>query len=1093
PVFQNGTLLNICKERCYDLRIDAKIEGLEGKPILSNVTNGTCLVPPNLLTNSVLAYLIVFTLYENNFTYRSIPFFVDVSSTHPHFKYIQRIRQDNIMLGFPLFCVDRLLSREELYTFVVRYLLNGQDLAPGAYSTSPYFPDVTPSVTGLFPYIQKAYELGLIYGTQPGSNFYPFSQPSTREIYEVFKKININVLPKICSLLNIANCDESILSDSPANLTRGQFAFLMVSSIWGENFNYRLLGYFDDVLENNPYFKYVQKFAERRITHGCGEYRFYPDKFLTREKLYEAAVRYKLGGMAPSPGTYSERPYFPDVTNETVRGFSYIQKAEELGLVVHTTIGNNFRPYEHVTLSEVVEVFERAGLNLRDTVCQLGGSIFVPVPVRCEEDGEGLYIFDSVSGKCVSVFSLNEFPYYQVAYLYNRVLNRSPEGKGYAYWTKTNPCFQGEYSLSCLEYYVKAAVETLDRVGYDAPCGIDLRTKPCHSVTDETGMPLSVRIMAALIASSGTCPPSSTFDFYCNNKIVPIVDNVIIPQPRNFNNLIIPQSKDFTNRLCPIPDYLVRNFGFNALLSGNLTQTFDFRIEPDLKCSYVPRCDDGSYPRLVDGVYICGEVLGYSNNVILMTYDWSSKDGTKKVTVRMKKGIFIEGILRAYGDGCFIQSYDLALCVLGGGSRLRFSFKHPDKGFRDLEVSLRPKWYNEFTAFITPEMIGLSVKDTGSGRSEFKEVKLGYAPVDKDDPSRVMTIDLTLTPLKTDPLEVVVLRFYTHGRTSPFCPDKGVAYCFGNNAIVNIQQQGVRVTSGNSTPSATNYCTPAMISVRLERGGERGGMVYSFNFNGTVEENINNIGDMFRYRPDSEISAGLCLYWKTTDNMTGFIQKLNRNGYVESYGYKFDFIRGSIPIPKQIGVYRVRNDFVGNVYFGRESNRKPTWIPYSLPTGFYSPLNIELREPRSNEVFTNDGYFEKFSDLCPTGQVELYGQRVYFPYRTDLGTGKCFTYVEPADCYHSSMNGYDIDKFGDMCHLQVGVPDQCPSGTYLLTPYTSPSDDYKCEHRRSPTCPSWTIRIGDSCYEFVSPSVSYCQQNCGSTCFSCSYLGNGLC
>jgi len=272
-----------------------------------------------------------------------------------------------------------------------------------------------------------------------------------------------------------------------------------------------------------------------------------------------------------------------------------------------------------------------------------------------------------------------------------------------------------------------------------------------------------------------------------------------------------------------------------------------------------------------------------------------------------------------------------------------------------------------------------------------------------------------------------------------------------------------------------------MISVRFDRGGSGSGMVYSYKMNGFVEENMNNIGDMYKYSSVSPISAGICQYWKGPDDKAGFMQKLNQNSYVESYGFIYDGV-----IPRKLGIYRVANDYIGSIYFGTKSNRRSSWLSYSIPTGFYEPTGATLRAPRSNEVLTDDGYFEQYSNLCPSGQVELYQKTLYIPYGTESGTGRCYTYVEPADCYHSSMGGYDVDRFGDMCDLQVGYPTQCPSGTYLLTPYTSPSDDYMCEYRQSPYCPPGTIRKGGSCYYYTSPSSWYCHNSCSRSYSSCS-------
>ncbi|MEM1772103.1 MAG: S-layer homology domain-containing protein [Ignisphaera sp.] len=1103
PVFEEYKDLNICKERCYDLRIDAKIEGLSGNP--TNSTGGAireCTIPSTTITRAQFAYILVTALFGDNFSYTTTPYYEDVPPTHPYFKYIQKARDANLMLGVQIdgksyFWPDvtspeSYIFRGSVYIVVWRYRNKKIVPDPGTYSMIPYFPDVTPSTAPeYFPYVQSAYEQGLVVSVSAGNEFRPYDPAPLIEIVEIFERAGLQRMRDVvCSLGNqtavprpvqcekdgeglyvfnsaTGRCESVFKMGNTTRectipsmtITRAQFAYIIVTALFGDNFSYTTTPFYEDVPPSHPYFKYIQKARDAGLMFGVqvnGKPFFWPDftspeSYIFRGSVYIVAWRYRNKKVAPDPGTYSMTPYFPNVTPSTYpEHFPYIQSAYEQGLIVGISPGNEFKVFEPAPLTEIVEILERAGIqNVRDVICRSGSHTFL---------------------------------YYRVAYLYNTILNRPPDGRGFSYWTTADPCFSKMYSVYCLEWYIRAAIEALERTGYDAPCGIDLRTKPCHSIVDENNVPLSVKILASLFASSGTCPSVSTFDYYCNSRTIPVVNNLHVPFPPT-------SPASLSNRLCPIPAYLVEKHGANELISGKITNDYAFKIESDYRCSYTPRCDDGSAPRLVNGTYTCNEPMAYSSSILPMAYNWTSRDGVRNIKVRMKKGILIEGIVRAYGDGCFVRSRELSLCVTGGGTNLRFSFKHPEKGYQDLDVSLRRRWYNEFVAFVTPEMVALSVRDMGSERSEFRDIKLGYAPVDKDDPTREYTIDASLEPLRNDPFEIVVLTFYNTGRTKPFCPDGGFATCLSNKVVVNVQQEGRSITSGSSTVSSTNQCTPAMISVRFDRNGSGQGMVYSYRINGFIEENVYNIGDMFKYSTASPISAGICQYWKGPNDRAGFVQKLNENGLVEAYG----FIFGSNAVPQRLGIYRVSNDYIGTVYFGTESNRRSNWLSYSIPPGFYEPTGATLRPPRSNEVLTDDGYFERYTNLCPSGQVELYQKTVYIPYGTETGTGKCYTYVEPADCYHSTMGGYDVDKIGNMCDLQVGVPDQCPPGTHLLTPRTSPSDDYKCEYRQAPGCPSWAIRIGGSCYEYLSPSVSYCQQNCGASCSSCSYIGNGLC
>lgn len=52
--------------------------------------------PDDTLTRGQMAKFLMIALYGDNFSYNPTPYFTDVPPSHLLFKYIQRLRQDNI-------------------------------------------------------------------------------------------------------------------------------------------------------------------------------------------------------------------------------------------------------------------------------------------------------------------------------------------------------------------------------------------------------------------------------------------------------------------------------------------------------------------------------------------------------------------------------------------------------------------------------------------------------------------------------------------------------------------------------------------------------------------------------------------------------------------------------------------------------------------------------------------------------------------------------------------------------------------------------------------------------------------------------------
>jgi S-layer homology domain len=140
-------------------------------------------------TRTMMAEFIVRLLYGENFTSSPIPYFTDVATNHPSFRYIQKLRETSITIGCgngSTYCANDPVTREQMAAFIVRTIMvkNGQPaLGPFNYSPVPYFTDV-PATSIYFTWVQKMKELGITSGTS--ATTYAPSDPNTRGQIAVF-------------------------------------------------------------------------------------------------------------------------------------------------------------------------------------------------------------------------------------------------------------------------------------------------------------------------------------------------------------------------------------------------------------------------------------------------------------------------------------------------------------------------------------------------------------------------------------------------------------------------------------------------------------------------------------------------------------------------------------------------------------------------------------------------------------------------------------------------------------------------------------------------------------------------------------------
>ncbi|MEP6715213.1 MAG: S-layer homology domain-containing protein, partial [Terriglobia bacterium] len=129
------------------------------------------------VTRRQMAVFVIRTIFGggtagNNFTYPTTPYFTDVPSTDPNFKYVQKMRDLGITGGCSAttYCPDANVTRDQMAVFIVRARLGAT--ATFTFNPTPYFVDVPadyqPPV--FFKSIQKLKEIGITGGcAQNGS------------------------------------------------------------------------------------------------------------------------------------------------------------------------------------------------------------------------------------------------------------------------------------------------------------------------------------------------------------------------------------------------------------------------------------------------------------------------------------------------------------------------------------------------------------------------------------------------------------------------------------------------------------------------------------------------------------------------------------------------------------------------------------------------------------------------------------------------------------------------------------------------------------------------------------------------------------
>jgi hypothetical protein len=152
-------------------------------------------------------------------------------------------------------------------------------------------------------------------------------------------------------------CSQNPLGYCPDDIvTRGQMAAFLIRSLYGENFTYSQVPYFNDVPTTNTFFKYVQKLKDLGLTAINETYGV--DDQVTRGQMAAFIIRAVFGETFP----YTPTPYYADVPADNIY-FKYIQKLKDVGITTTTT--GTYMVDDFVTRAQIAAYLARAFLGMQ--------------------------------------------------------------------------------------------------------------------------------------------------------------------------------------------------------------------------------------------------------------------------------------------------------------------------------------------------------------------------------------------------------------------------------------------------------------------------------------------------------------------------------------------------------------------------------------------------------------------------------------------------------------------------------------------------------------------------------------------------------
>lgn len=153
------------------------INAIYSQGITTGCAANTSYCPGSAVTRGQMAAFIIRSLYGETFNYTATPYFSDVPSGNGFFKYVQRLKEDNITVSTNTYGIDSYVTRGQMAAFIIRALY-GETFS---YTSTPYFADV-PASNDFFKYVQKMKDTGIT----AVSNIYDVDSDVTREQMAAF-------------------------------------------------------------------------------------------------------------------------------------------------------------------------------------------------------------------------------------------------------------------------------------------------------------------------------------------------------------------------------------------------------------------------------------------------------------------------------------------------------------------------------------------------------------------------------------------------------------------------------------------------------------------------------------------------------------------------------------------------------------------------------------------------------------------------------------------------------------------------------------------------------------------------------------------
>jgi len=150
----------------------AYIEAVYKAGIATGCGNGNY-CPANKVTMGQMAAFITRDLLGKNFSYPLDPYFVDVPSTYSLFKYIQRLKFDQITNVSTKFYPDSYLTRGDMAALLTRARQTRLGLNPEKFpfTPDPWFPSEVPSTDSNFKYVQYLVDHNIWLANDPDPGF----------------------------------------------------------------------------------------------------------------------------------------------------------------------------------------------------------------------------------------------------------------------------------------------------------------------------------------------------------------------------------------------------------------------------------------------------------------------------------------------------------------------------------------------------------------------------------------------------------------------------------------------------------------------------------------------------------------------------------------------------------------------------------------------------------------------------------------------------------------------------------------------------------------------------------------------------------